>query len=202
MVKKNTDAYFKILERFDPKDQNSSLILREILNEYPFFQSASAYYLKSLMVQGKESFDRLLPRTAILSFNRSVLRKWIYNKDENFIDEKLDKAEKHSFLDWFDNISENQVSLDEKIGLIDKFIKNSPRIRINEEQRDSVKITVNSNLKDDLITETLAKIYIKQEKYNKAIKAYEILSLKYPKKSILFANQIKRIKKLKNNSNK
>ena len=59
MVKKNTDAYFKILERFDPKDQNTSLILREILNEYPFFQSASAYYLKSLMVQGKESFDRL-----------------------------------------------------------------------------------------------------------------------------------------------
>ena len=154
------------------------------------------------MVQGKESFDRLLPRTAILSFNRSVLRKWIYNKDENFIDEKLDKAEKHSFLDWFDNISENQISLDEKIGLIDKFIKNSPRIRINEEHQDSSKITVNSNLKDDLITETLAKIYIKQEKYNKAIKAYEILSLKYPKKSILFANQIKRIKKLKNNSNK
>ena len=201
MVKKNTDAYFKILERFDPKDQNTSLILREILNEYPFFQSASAYYLKSLKTQEKESFDRLLPRTAILSFNRSVLRKWIYKKDENFNDEKLDKTEKHSFLDWFDNISENQISLDDKIGLIKKFIENSPKIRINEERQDSSKTIINSNLKDDLITETLAKIYIKQEKYNKAIKAYEILSLKYPKKSIFFADQIKRIKKLKNNNN-
>ena len=201
MVKKNTDTYFKILEKFDPNDQNTSLILREILNEYPFFQSASAYYLKSLKVQGKESFDRLLPRTAILSFNRSVLRKWIYKKDENLIDEKLDKAEKRSFLDWFDNISEDQISLDKKIGLIDKLIKNSPKIRINLEHQDSGKIIVNSNLKDDLITETLAKIYIKQEKYHKAIKAYEILSLKYPKKSIFFADQIKRIKKLKNNNN-
>ena len=54
-----------------------------------------------------------------------------------------------------------------------------------------VKITVNSNLKDDLITETLAKIYIEQEKYNKAIKAYEILSLKYPKKVFYLQTKLK-----------
>jgi hypothetical protein len=44
------------------------------------------------------------------------------------------------------------------------------------------------------MTETLAKLYIKQEKFKDAVKAYEILSLKYPEKISLFADQIKSIK--------
>ena len=48
---------------------------------------------------------------------------------------------------------------------------------------------------DDLITPTLAEVYFKQEYYEKAIEAYEKLILKYPEKSIFFANQIKLIKK-------
>jgi len=53
--------------------------------------------------------------------------------------------------------------------------------------------------KEDCMTETLAKVYVKQEKYKEAMKAYKILSLKYPEKISLFANQIKDLKKrLKN----
>ena len=53
--------------------------------------------------------------------------------------------------------------------------------------------TTNNNL----MTETLAKVYLEQGHYEKAITAYEILSLKYPQKSSLFANQIKAIKQIK-----
>jgi len=194
----NTDTYFKILEKFDPKDQNTTLVLRDILNKYPFFQSASAYYLKVLKVQNKDSFYKLLPRTAIQSFNRAILRKWIYGKD--LVNEEILKVKKHSFLDWFDNINKDELNLDKKISLIDKFIKNSPKIDINKEYETSNHIIVESNIKDDLVTETLAKIYTEQGKYKKAEKAYKILSLKYPKKSIFFADQIKRIRNLKNNS--
>ena len=49
------------------------------------------------------------------------------------------------------------------------------------------------------MTETLAKIFVKQQKYNKAIQAYKILSLKYPEKSTLFADEIDKLKKLKKN---
>ena len=111
MVKKDKVAYSKILKAFDPNDKKTSLILREILNEYPFFQSASAYYLKTLKDQKKESFEELLPKTAILTYNRSILRKWIFEKNEYSIDENLPIIEKYTFLDWFDQINESKLSL-------------------------------------------------------------------------------------------
>ena len=73
MVNKTGDSFSKILNGFDPSDSSTSTVLKGILNTYPFFQSASAYYLKTLKVQGKESFNELLPKTAILTHNRSCL---------------------------------------------------------------------------------------------------------------------------------
>ena len=107
------------------------------------------------------------------------------------------KAEKYSFLDWFDVINDDMPKVDEKFDLIDEFIKNSPKIKINNDYDVKSSFKTDQKIKDELITETLAKIYVKQEKFNKAIKAYEILSLKYPKKSSFFADQINDIKKLK-----
>ena len=201
MVKKDKVAYSKILKSFDQNDKKTSLILRKILNEYPFFQSASAYYLKTLKAQKKESFEELLPKTAILTYNRSILRKWIFEKNEYSIDENLPIIEKYTFLDWFDQINESKSSLNSKIDIIDNFIKNSPKISIDKKYIPTSEFKIDTNIKDDLITETLAKIYISQEKYNKAIKAYKILSLKYPKKSSFFADQIEKIKNLKKNNN-
>jgi hypothetical protein len=51
------------------------------------------------------------------------------------------------------------------------------------------------------MTETLAKVFIKQKKYVKALEAYQILGLKYPEKNSFFADRIEEIKdlqKLKN----
>ena len=49
---------------------------------------------------------------------------------------------------------------------------------------------------DELMTETLAKVFVKQKKFINAIQAYQVLSLKYPKKNSFFADQIKKIKRL------
>jgi virulence-associated protein VapD len=44
------------------------------------------------------------------------------------------------------------------------------------------------------MTETLARVYLEQKKYQKAIQAYEILILKYPEKSSFFADRISDIR--------
>ena len=51
-------------------------------------------------------------------------------------------------------------------------------------------------LDDSYFTETLAKIYIKQHRYGKALEIIRKLNLKYPKKSIYFADQIRFLEKL------
>ena len=196
MVKKSGNTFSKIIEGFDSMDSSKSLELKKILNSYPYFQSASAYYLKTLKAQKKDSYQELLPKTAILTFDRSILRNWLYSDEIKDNQDKI-KTEKYSFLDWFDVINDDMPKVDEKFDLIDEFIKNSPKIKINNDYDVKSSFKTDQKIKDDLITETLAKIYVKQEKFNKAIKAYEILSLKYPKKSSFFADQINDIKKLK-----
>ena len=196
MVDSSKNSFSRIIKNFDPKDEKQTLELKKILNSYPYFQSVSAHLLKTLKIQEKESFNELLPKTALLSYNRKVLRDWLFTSEE--IDNTDNsKVEKYSFLDWFDIINDEVPKVEKKLDLIDEFIKNSPKIEFSEEEKLDSGITIDTKIKDELITETLAKIYVTQKKFNKAIKAYDILSLKYPKKSSFFADQINYIKKLK-----
>ena len=89
-----------------------------------------------------------------------------------------------------------------KAELIDKFIETSPKI---PPIKPGIVFTPNLDLnKEDnsyLMTETLAKVYLEQKKYQKAIQAYEILILKYPEKSSFFADRIKDIRIIQQNNN-
>ncbi len=130
------------------------------------------------------------------------------------------KKEKHSFGEWLqltslksvkregpdtgqegpmDEISfplEEDSERQKKFDLIDKFIESEPKIEPADEAPE-VDIKSSTKLKkDELMTETLAKVYLEQKKYKKAIQAYRILSLKYPEKSSFFANRIKAVKEL------
>ena len=86
--------------------------------------------------------------------------------------------------------------------LIDDFLKSTERIIPDKNLKNDEDLSEKSwSSNDELMTETLAKVFVKQKKFKQAIEAYQILGLKYPEKNSLFANQIKEIKKLDQQKN-
>lgn len=86
---------------------------------------------------------------------------------------------------------------DEKKQLIDKIIESDPgRIKLGTNKFFSPATDAKQSLLENehLVTETLAKIYALQGNISKAIRAYEILSLKFPQKSVYFASLIEKLK--------
>ncbi|KIQ22694.1 hypothetical protein RT99_06215 [Flavobacterium sp. MEB061] len=104
-------------------------------------------------------------------------------------------------------VPETEIVEDEKkkkAELIDKFIETNPKISpIKSDPITLPPIQFNINQEDNsyLMTETLARVYLEQKKYTKAIQAYEILILKYPEKISFFADRISDIKILQQNNN-
>ena len=126
---------------------------------------------------------------------------------DNSNNEEIDKL-KLSFIDWIEftedintknelEIVEDKKSpLQDKLSMIDKFIENDPKISPIDKSVNSFDEIEFDDYSDELMTETLAKVLVKQKKYKKAIRAYKILCLKYPEKNVLFASEIEKIKNL------
>ncbi len=135
---------------------------------------------------------------------------------------QFDKREKHSFNEWlkltrFKPIERKTkqektpvevkpyetLAKEKKFELIDKFISENPKIKPSKTSTQKVNLAKAQMIQpESLMTETLARIYVEQKNYKKAIQSYRILSLKYPEKSSFFANQIKAVKQLQEQNNK
>ncbi|MFT5925719.1 MAG: hypothetical protein ACI9WL_000460 [Rubritalea sp.] len=143
-------------------------------------------------------------------------------KESSILDEPLDfdKNETYSFSRWLqltslkpiDRREENketspaaQEIIQEaddraiKMARIDQFLAEKPKIRPRKSSNTSINIANHYEDPSQFMTETLAKVYLAQKNYSKALKAYEVLVLQHPEKSGLFADQIQEIKNLQSN---
>jgi len=129
----------------------------------------------------------------------------------------FDKSEVHSFNEWLKltsvkTISRNvniktedqsEVERKKKFKLIDEFISKNPKLKPSKVSTNTHNLAKEQLIQpEELMTETLARIYVEQKNYKKAIQSYKILCLKYPEKSSFFANQIKAVEQLQEQNNK
>jgi len=297
----NTLEFTYLITNPDTLTDLQTKSLENVLEKYPYLQSARALYLKGLYNQDSYKYNFALKTTAAYTTDRSVLFDFITSNNfinlkesenyfinneiipefvkleevvetESLVSEEVEKEiislteealfeietiattikevddtqtlteieetleigkpiafstnEKHSFNEWLklsnfkpivreENTAEEEkilqsnnksVNFDEiidskskNIELIDKFIESKAKITRSNLHAETTPIVVEVQYTSHLMTETLAKVYLEQKKYDKAIKSYKILILKYPEKSIFFADRIKNIKDLQQN---
>ena len=103
---------------------------------------------------------------------------------------KIDRTEQP------EEIAQPEKVIEKKAEIIDKFIEENPKI---SQLKEEVNFVVKEKTDDisHLMTETLAKLYLEQRLYTKAIKAYEVLQNKYPERAEDFKAKIQEIKDLR-----
>ncbi len=204
-------------------DKVNNADLRDIVEKFPYFQSAQLIYYFSLLKNDSIHSPSRLKMAAAYAGDRTLLKEnveKIRRPSEEFpcsaesirqletieVDQpdltKIAKAEEEISSSHADDDEQKQIELIKspetklKQELIDQFIENAPRIIRKKsdffDADESAKTSQKSN--DDLVSETLAKIYLKQGKPDKAIKIYQKLILINPEKSSYFAALLEKIK--------
>ena len=123
------------------------------------------------------------------------------------------------YVNWLESNAEDLPSAEREESrfkhqdLIDSFIENEsehfsrrmdePANEITEniekeDEKSKIDITEKISLDDSYFTETLARVYINQKRFEKALEIIRVLSLKYPEKNIYFADQIRYLEKIIN----
>jgi tetratricopeptide (TPR) repeat protein len=209
----NKDSYLENVEKIKSID----VISIEIVSEKENPSTSSNTLEQSILTSIKKADALGLEKSEIEERRKSIEKTEVKLEIGKPI--AFSKNEKHSFQEWLQLSKITPINRDEtitndvktaqieaeknkKLALIDKFIEVNPKIPPISKEAISKDFTSSSSEdKSYLMTETLAKVYLEQKKYQKAIQAYEILILKYPEKSSFFADRILDIQNLQQNNN-
>ena len=202
MVTLNKNNFSDLVKNPKKITLDESISIKKIIKQYPYFQIARIIELIGLKKHNSIRFNKVLRDCAIYSTDRSVLYDIIEHEEIDLNSKSYDtinvlssEKTKNSFIEWL-KITKPVLKKTKNNNetLISNFLKINHKISPNTSKSNDNLANDFKLSKKEYMTETLAKIYFEQKKFNEAIKAYEILCLKYPEKISLFADQIKIIK--------
>ena len=172
------DNVFSAIESIDTKEESNHSIIRE-----------KVFIIPEINLSG--SHEELSAEMALLEEKRKSL-----DELKAIIANRLKEIEEEKKRKESEQPKPKKLSRKE---LIDKFILENPSIsRPKAEFYNPISVAQNSIIdQENIVSETLAKIYEKQGYNEKAMSIYEKLGLKYPEKSRYFAAQIERLKESK-----
>lgn len=137
--------------------------------------------------QQKEKVDPLLFQPSV---SADYLHWYLMKVDENQDEKKKTSLQHQDLIDSF--IEKEKQHKGEKIGTVDVADQTVPKVEME----------LHKPLDDSYFTETLAHIYVKQKRYERALLIIKKLSLKNPEKNAYFADQIRFLEKLIINTKK
>ncbi len=223
------DELYHYIEQPENLDKASLPALKSLVATYPYCATLVLLYLYNLARCKDLQYTSELKRLSPYIHDRHILYQLVelgsslkkakkspsndnndpFNLIENFLGQQRASGEdlpkelnyglSSSDRDDYFASEVGQSSLEELKGLeLDAKEPNKKKAegKVKTEETESN----SEDLDEELFTETLAKIYIKQGKYEKALRIIRSISLNYPKKNRYFANQIRFLELLVRNN--
>jgi hypothetical protein len=196
----------KILNNPGLLNEQTLIKTEKLTKDFPAFDIGWVVWLKNIKNIDEAAFQKSLPEVAIRVSDRKWLKKFLDtpapgNNPEGNPQEYLAIDDYSIETEGQNNIvTENQHG--NNMSLIENFLANGGDFNMKTMNTgfgvtsDLAEKAVTEN--DDIVTETFANILMAQGKLQKALEAFEKLSLKYPEKSIYFAARIEEVKSLLN----
>lgn len=203
-----------------PEQLNKSTLsdIQQLADMYPYCATFTILYAKNLWNVNDLRFKAFVQKAALSTYHRDVLQQLMATPavtendySHSFISTSTVQRFNNSTVQRLNDEptpyqlaevpEEEPIKPLKQQDLIDKFIASNPKIHLSDkfEYEEPQNLTQNE-VSESVFTESLAKIYIKQGQYEKALHIFEKLNLKYPEKNTYFADQIRFLTKIIQNS--
>ena len=170
-------------DRYALQPQASPLLSSKILEEEPSVDRTLSL-IDAFLSTVPEEHSQSMELDYAMDYTSYLMQEDSPSKGEEEVEKEIPQLRGHELIDGFIHKSETT----------EVAVYVPP---VSYETGEAVpESTGESGMDDSCFTETLAKIYVKQRRYDKALEIIKKLSLNYPKKNAYFADQIRFLEKL------
>ena len=179
-------------DRYTLKSRKSPLLSSKVLEEEPSVDRTLSL-IDAFLATVPEEHSQATELNYAMDYTTYLLQDSGQAGSESADGQEIPKLRGHELIDGFINKSEStEMPVLERPACLEE----EPETSDEEEETSFEEEVVEEGMDDSCFTETLAKIYIKQRRYDKALEIIKKLSLNYPKKNAYFADQIRFLEKL------
>lgn len=181
----NAAEFLKYLDTDKPLSTDAIPVIEALLKKHPFSSCLHMLFTKMLKISGENGSEKYIETAALYISDRKKLFRYLNDIQDEVVVQHPAPAFNLEMTE-----SEITESTGQQNDLISKFLCEKPVFVMKKEPYDESDESVYD---PEIISETLAEIYLKQGKTDMSLNTYEKLFLKFPEKSSYFAARIEKI---------